>query len=120
LNASLWFDASSTISRLLQVYSPLKSLQTLAADADLTLSHVVEIASHLVYWAQATVIYPLCESNIYVVSPDIPMTSSKLREQFVEQFPGLSWTQTMADFSLPMPLGERINPVLGKNSINYN
>lgn len=113
LNDTLWLDASSTISRLLQVYSPLKSLQTLAADADLTLSHTVEIASHLVYWAQATVIYPLCESNIYVVTPDIPITSEALAKEFKQNFPGMSLSQVMADFSLPMSLGERINPILG-------
>jgi hypothetical protein len=110
---SLWLDASSTIPRVLQVYSPLKSLQTLAADADLTLSHVMEIASHLVYWAQATVIYPLCETNIYVISPDFPITSPELRKAFEEAFPGLSLSQTLAQFSLPMPLGERVNPVAG-------
>lgn len=33
-------DGSPTLVRLLHMYSPLKSLQTLAADADLTLSHV--------------------------------------------------------------------------------
>ena len=28
------------------------------------------IAAHLVYWGMATIIYPLCESNVYVVAPD--------------------------------------------------
>jgi len=85
----------------------------MAADADLTLSQIVEIASHLVYWAQATVIYPLCESNVYVVAPDFPLTSSELIKAFSEAFPGLSLAQIVADFSLPMPLGERVNPVVG-------
>lgn len=110
---TLLLDVSSTISRLLQVYSPLKSLQTMAADADLTLSHVMEIASHLVYWAQATVIYPLCESNVYVVASDIPSTSKDLRREFQQTFPELSLAQVLADFSCPMPLGERVNPILG-------
>ncbi len=114
LVASFWVDASCTIPRLLQVYSPLKSLQAIAADADLTLSHVVEIASHLVYWAMATVVYPICEANVYIVAPDAPITSDALEEAFLNSFPGLSLLQTLADFSLPMPLGERINPVLGK------
>lgn len=33
-------DASPALVRLIRMYSPLKSLQTLAADADLTLSQV--------------------------------------------------------------------------------
>ncbi|CAG7833317.1 unnamed protein product [Allacma fusca] len=116
LVASFWVDASSTIPRLLQVYSPLKSLQTLAADADLTLSQVVEIASHLVYWAAAIVIYPMCESNVYVIAPDAPITSPELASAFTESFPGVSLSQLLSDFSMPMPLGERINPLLGVTS----
>jgi len=114
LTDSLWLDASSTMPRVLQVYSPLKSLQTLAADADLTLSHVVEIASHLVYWAQAIVIYPLCETNVYALAPDCPITSEKLRASFNEKFPGVSLTETLAQFSMPMPLGDRMNPITCK------
>ena len=33
-------DASPTLVRLVRIYTPLKSLQTLAMDADLTLSQV--------------------------------------------------------------------------------
>lgn len=113
LISSFWIDCSSTIPRLLQVYSPLKSLQTLAADADLTLSQVVEIASHLVYWAHATVIYPLCESNVYFLAADTPMDSSELDIAFRKQFPSLSMLQVFSDFSLAIPLGERMNPMLG-------
>lgn len=108
-----WLDCSSTIPRLLQVYSPLKSLQTLAADADLTLSQVVEIASHLVYWAHATVIYPLCESNVYFLAPDTPIDSIELETAFRRHFPQLSLVQVFADFSLAIPLGERMNPMIG-------
>ncbi|ODM97728.1 Nitrogen permease regulator 3-like protein, partial [Orchesella cincta] len=113
LASRFWLDSSSTIPRLLQVYSPLKSLQTLAADADLTLSQVVEIASHLVYWAHATVIYPLCESNIYFLAPDVPLDSNELEGAFKRKFPQLSMTQVFSDFSLAIPLGERFNPMLG-------
>lgn len=33
-------DGSPSLERLLKQYSPIKNLQTLAADADLTLNHV--------------------------------------------------------------------------------
>lgn len=110
-------DSSSTIPRVLQVYSPLKSLQTLAADADLTLTHIIEVASHLVYWAYAAIIYPLCETNIYIVAPDLLITSASMDDAFNDSFPGLSLSQTLSDFSQPIPLGERINPVLGKKEV---
>lgn len=116
LSNSFSVDASSTIPRLLQVYSPMKSLQVIAADADLTLSQAVEVASHLVYWAVATLIYPLCETNVYVIAPDAPIPSQEMEEAFLNSFPGLSLTETLADFSLAMPLGERANPVLGMHA----
>ena len=31
---------------------------------------VFAIAAHLVYWGMATIVYPLCESNVYVVAPN--------------------------------------------------
>ena len=30
---------------------------------------VLQLVSHLVYWGKASVIYPLCESNVYLMSP---------------------------------------------------
>lgn len=84
---SLPIDSSPALKRLVQVYSPLKSLQSLAADADLTLAQVFQLTGHLVYWAKAKIIYPLCESNVYVVSPDAVITA-QLLEAFSEEFPG--------------------------------
>ena len=89
---------------MIEMYNPLKSLQTLAADSDLSLSQVFQLTGHLVYWAKATIIYPLCESNVYVVSPDA-MISTQLLESFTEQFPGLCLLQvnkylTMTFFSV--------------------
>lgn len=105
-------DASPALARLIQVYSPLRSLQCLAADADLVLSHVFQLAGHLVYWAKATIIYPLCESNVYVVSPDAPtFVGSPLVERFSEQFPGHHLLQVLSDFSLPSSLSQRVNPL---------
>lgn len=89
---SLGTDASPALRRLIQMYNPLKSLQTLAADSDLSLAQVFQLTGHLVYWAKATIIYPLCESNVYVVCPDA-LISNQLMESFSEQFPGLSLMQ---------------------------
>ncbi|XP_046981734.1 GATOR complex protein NPRL3 isoform X1 [Schistocerca americana] len=105
-------DSSPALVRLVQIYSPIKSLQTLAADADLTLRQVFQLTGHLVYWAKATVIFPLCENNVYVVSPDAPTgINSPLVERFSESFPGLNLLQVMSDFSLPTPLGQKKNPL---------
>ncbi|KAF6030908.1 hypothetical protein EB796_010794 [Bugula neritina] len=65
-------DSSPALVRLLRVYSAKKNLQELAADSDLELSQIFKLVCHLVYWAKATVIYPLCEHNVYALSPNAP------------------------------------------------
>ena len=107
---SLPLDSSPALRRLIQMYSPLKSLQTLAADSDLTLTQVFQLTGHLVYWAKATIIYPLCESNVYVVSPDAVITNHLL-EVFSEEFPGLCLLQVLSDFSLPTSISQKLNPL---------
>lgn len=59
---------------------------------DFCSSQVFQLTGHLVYWAKATIIYPLCESNVYVVAPDAVLTAS-LMDTFSEQFPGLCLLQ---------------------------
>ncbi|XP_019866950.2 GATOR complex protein NPRL3 isoform X2 [Aethina tumida] len=105
-------DGSPSLIRLLSNYSPLKNLQTLAADAELTLAHVFELTAHLVYWAKATIIFPICSTNKYVISPNAPIhLNSPLVEKFNETFSGLNLARIISDFSLPMSLGQKCNPL---------
>lgn len=105
-------DGSPSLSRLLSEYSPLKNLQTLAADADITLSHVFELTAHLVYWAKATVIFPICSTNKYVIAPDAPIhLSSPLVDKFSDVFPGTNLIRVISEFSLPTSLGQKCNPL---------
>lgn len=105
-------DSSPSLVRMLNQYSPLKNLQTLAADSDLTLSHVFELTAHLVYWAKATVIFPVCSTNKYVISPNAPLRlNSQLIEKFSETFPGSNLVRAIHDFSLTTSLGQKINPL---------
>ena len=65
------------------------------------------LACHLVYWGKAMVMYPLCESNEYLLSPLAnTLVNSTLVEDFVVQFPGRSLHVAMSDFSLPCQLGD--------------
>ncbi|KAF9422973.1 hypothetical protein HW555_001516, partial [Spodoptera exigua] len=96
LLGSIPLDSSSALLRLIKLYSPLKSLQTLAIEADLTLKQVSQLTGHLVYWAKATVIYPLCESNVYVVAPGANVhIHSPLVEEFAKEFPSLCLLQML-------------------------
>ncbi|XP_045473013.1 GATOR complex protein NPRL3 [Harmonia axyridis] len=112
LNNFCTLDGSPTLKRLLSQYSPLKNLQTLALDCDLTLTHVFELTAHLVYWAKATVIFPICSTNKYVISPDPRLhRSSPLMDKFSEAFPGHDLLKVISDYSLPTSLGQKCNPL---------
>ncbi|KPJ21693.1 Nitrogen permease regulator 3-like protein [Papilio machaon] len=94
LLASIPLDGSPALLRLIKLYSPLKSLQTLAIEADLSFTQVSQLTGHLVYWAKATVIYPLCEGNVYVVAPCGNVNiHSPLLDEFAKEFPGLCLVQ---------------------------
>lgn len=109
---SLPLDSSAALKRLISLASPLKSLQILAADADLTLSHVFQLVGHLLYFGYATVIYPLCDSNIYVLAGSADSSSqSKLVDAFSETFKNACLIDVMSEFSVPMSLSQRRNPL---------
>lgn len=98
--------------QLVEVYNPLMSLQNMASDADLTIEQVNKLVGHLVYWAKATIIYPLCETNVYVIAPDAPLhTKSHLVEKFSTRFPGKSLFEVISDFSLPTSIGHLTTPL---------
>ncbi|KXJ20483.1 GATOR complex protein NPRL3 [Exaiptasia diaphana] len=112
LLASLPGDCSPALTRLVRRASPLKSFTTLSQDTDIPLSQIFAIAAHLVYWGKASIIFPLCESNVYAVAPSIPVDmSSPLVDEFSSRFPKISLHETLAEFSLPSPLAEHYNPL---------
>lgn len=106
-------DASQALWRLLHVEeSHLTPFFTLAADADLTLTQVLMLVGHLVYWGKATIIYPVCSTNMYALSPNAPtILNSQLSESFSQQFPGSSLLGVMAEFSLPTSLSDKCHPI---------
>ncbi|XP_076056058.1 GATOR complex protein Nprl3 isoform X2 [Oratosquilla oratoria] len=107
---SLAADASPALRRLLHIESPLKPFYTLAADADLTLLQVFMLVGHLVYWGKAMVIYPLCSTSVYVLSPQATtVLNSKIAESYSEDFPGCSLHEALYDFSLPTSLSDQHN-----------
>lgn len=109
---NLPLDASPALKRLIGLANPLKSLQILAADADLTLSHVFQLVGHLLYFGHATVIYPLCDSNVYVLANSANTSpQSKLADAFSETFGSACLVQIMSEFSVPLSLSQRRSPL---------
>ncbi|XP_030592090.1 GATOR1 complex protein NPRL3 isoform X4 [Archocentrus centrarchus] len=112
LLSQLPLDCSPALVRLIKTCSAVKNLQQLAQDADLALLQIFQIAAHLVYWGKAIIIYPLCENNVYMLSPHANICLySPLAEVFAQQFPGHDLPSMLAKFSLPVSLAEFRNPL---------
>ncbi|XP_034449415.1 GATOR complex protein NPRL3 isoform X2 [Hippoglossus hippoglossus] len=112
LLSQLPLDCSPAMVRLIKTCSAVKNLQQLAQDADLALLQIFQIAAHLVYWGKAIIIYPLCENNVYMLSPHANICLySPLAEHFAQQFPGHDLPTILAKFSLPVSLAEFRNPL---------
>ncbi|XP_033887677.2 GATOR complex protein NPRL3-like isoform X4 [Acipenser ruthenus] len=112
LLSELPLDCSPALVRVIKTCSAVKNLQQLAQDADLALLQVFQLAAHLVYWGKAIIIYPLCENNVYMLSPHANISLySPLAEQFAQQFPGHDLPSMLAKFSLPVSLSEFKNPL---------
>lgn len=102
--------ASSSIRVFLQIYNPTKSLQFIASEADMALNHVYAIVRHLVSWGKACIIYPLCESNIYMIAPTAVLDkSSHFVDEFSEKF-GENLQYVLSHFSIPVRLGDLYTP----------
>ncbi|XP_042201456.1 GATOR complex protein NPRL3 isoform X2 [Callorhinchus milii] len=105
-------DCSPALVRVIKTSSATKNIQQLAQDADLALLQVFQLAAHLVYWGKAIIIYPLCENNFYMLSPDANIsTYSPLADQFAQQFPGNDILTVLSKFSLPTSLSQFKNPL---------
>ncbi|XP_063286299.1 GATOR1 complex protein NPRL3 isoform X2 [Pelobates fuscus] len=105
-------DCSPALVRIIKSASAVKNLQQLAQDADLALLQVFQLAAHLVYWGKAIIIYPLCENNVYMLSPNANVgLYSPLPEHFSLQFPLHDLPSVLAKFSLPLSLSEFKNPL---------
>ncbi|GCC18962.1 hypothetical protein chiPu_0018145 [Chiloscyllium punctatum] len=112
LLSQLPVDCSPALVRVIKTTSAMKNLQQLAQDADLALLQVFQLAAHLVYWGKAIIIYPLCENNFYMLSPDANICIySPLVEQFTQQFPGNDLLNVLSKFSLPTSLSQFKNPL---------
>ncbi|KAK2533407.1 Nprl3 [Columba guinea] len=73
---------------------------------------VFQLAAHLVYWGKAIIIYPLCENNVYMLSPNASVCLySPLADAFACQFRGHNLPTMLSKFSLPVSLSEFKNPL---------
>lgn len=109
---SLPLDTSPTVARLIQMANPFKNLLEISSDADITITQVFNIVAQLIYWGKATIIFPLCEKNVYMLHPSTPTgKNSELFTEFEEEFPGHSLLEVLSKFSLGVSLSQLKNPM---------
>lgn len=106
LTESLPQDSSPAFLRVIRSISPVKNLQELSADCDISLSQVFHIASQLVFWGKACIIFPLCENNKYTIHPLAPThVYSDLIPLFASQY-DTSILRFMSKFSQAVTIKE--------------
>ncbi|NWV08379.1 NPRL3 protein, partial [Ptilonorhynchus violaceus] len=94
-------DCSPALVRVIKTTSAVKNLQQLAQDADLALLQVFQLAAHLVYWGKAIIIYPLCENNVYMLSPNASVCLYALKQGCKKCLPELmEWFFRVCAFPL--------------------
>ncbi|KAI2798588.1 hypothetical protein RDWZM_004548 [Blomia tropicalis] len=112
LLAALPYDVSPSFVRLIKVANPLKNMLDLSADANISLGQTFYIVAQLIYWGKATIIFPLCETNVYMLHPSAPTDlESPLVGEFEHCFPGESLIRTLSLFSLGVSLSQLKNPM---------
>jgi len=113
-------DSSPVLLRLIKLSSTVKNFQTLCQDADISLPQIFQIVAHLIYWGKCIVIYPLAESNIYVISESAPtQVDSRYAEEFTRRFPKQSLLNVFQKFSFPLTLGEYRNPLCNEKQVEH-
>ena len=81
-------------------------------EAKVSLKNVFRVVAQLVYWAKATIIYPLTESNVYIINPLAPTSiNSPLVQLFAEAFPNSNLLTFLSEFSLGTSISQLRNPL---------
>lgn len=113
-------DASPAFFRIINVVTPTKNLLELSADADVSLQQVFQIVAQLVYWGKATVIYPLCETNVYAVHPLATSSiTSEISRKFASNF-NENLLKLLSDFSLGVTLSQLRSPLQKQTNLVSN
>ncbi|KAI9294082.1 UPF0171-domain-containing protein [Neoconidiobolus thromboides FSU 785] len=84
-------DASPKIIKLIHVLTPTKSLSDLLPQLDCSMSHMIRLASHLIYWKKAKLIDVISPKNIYTLSPKFlnDFSYEDLVAEFKQYFPNI-------------------------------
>jgi hypothetical protein len=116
---SLPNDCHHYTKLLLKIYNPRFSIARYAAELDIQINQVYVIVDHLIYWAKVKIIYPISESNVYVIHPNAPLyIGSRLAKEFSEfvDNPDITLSKFLARFSYAHQLVDHLGPNMTKES----
>uniref|UniRef100_A0A183G0P9 GATOR complex protein NPRL3 n=1 Tax=Heligmosomoides polygyrus TaxID=6339 RepID=A0A183G0P9_HELPZ len=102
-------DANPSVTLLLKHCEPDRSILDMSTASGIPLLQVFLIVRHLLLWARAVVVYPLCNTNVYS-SATYPKPLKRYISLFSQQF-GSSFhlANALAQFDPPCTLGEYLN-----------
>ena len=103
--------------RLIELYNPRFSLLRYAAELDVPIDEVYAIIDHLIYWAKIKIIYPINESNVYVVNPKAEFfVDNKIAIKFNKEFSSknCSYHIVLSQFNDAKQLVDYFDPKLPK------
>ncbi|VDM56964.1 unnamed protein product [Angiostrongylus costaricensis] len=102
-------DANPSVTLLLKHCEPDRSILDISTASGLPLLQVFLIVRHLLLWARAIVIYPLCNANVYS-SATYPKPLGRYISLFSQQFgPSFHLADVLAQFDPPSSLGVYLN-----------
>ncbi|VDK36209.1 unnamed protein product, partial [Gongylonema pulchrum] len=104
-------DSNPALNLFLKHCHPDQSFIGVSDSTGLPLLQVLIIVRHLLLWARAIVIYPLCGSNVYT-SATSPKPLMRLTEQYSQMFGNAHLPTILAQFSPPCMLAEFVDPSL--------
>ncbi|CAF0863859.1 unnamed protein product [Brachionus calyciflorus] len=116
---SLPVNCNQNAKQLIEKYNPLYSLSRYAAELDLPIEEVYAIVEHLIYWAKIKVIYPIDETNFYILNPNAQLNKkSKISQEFKETFDNASYHFVLSLFSEAKTLSDHLDPRMSKEQHN--
>lgn len=105
-------ENESEIRKVVVAARPTMTLAKIAETTGMEIKKIYKIVVHLVFWAKATIIYPLSETNVYVIHPMAPTSvNCALVKKFSQSFPGNNLLKFLSQFSLGTSIGQLTNPL---------
>ncbi|KJH49876.1 hypothetical protein DICVIV_03987 [Dictyocaulus viviparus] len=102
-------DANPSVTLLLKHCEPDRSILDISTASGIPLLQVFLIVRHLLLWARAVVIYPLCNTNVYS-SATHPKPLERYISLFCQQFGSkFHLSDVLSQFDPPRSLGEYLN-----------